>query len=503
MGAQILWAGVGGFLIGVFLRSFFAFGWWTIVFLIFCAGMVVVTAYVARGRKDFAVVAAIALCAIAAGSARMHASVFEGDAALDVWIGEKVVIEGVVVDEPDARENNIRIPVRVALVASTTVERAVSVLVVAPLHTQVAYGDRVTAKGELRLPESFETGTGHAFNYPAYLAKDNIGYELSFATVEKTGEVKRNPLKAGAIWIKQKYLEGLGMALSEPEAGLAGGITAGDKRGLGGDLSETFRIVGLIHIVVLSGYNIMVVIGFIERSLGWTKLWIRSLLAVCVAIFFALITGLASSSVRAASMAVIATAGKTSGRTYLASRALGVVAVGMVLWNPFVLAFDPGFQLSVIATLGLIFISPLFAMRLTWITERFQLREIAAATLGTQAAVLPLILYQSGSLSVYSLPANLLALIVVPYAMLLSFIAGVFGTFAGPVAPVIGFPAYVLLWYITAVAKFFAWLPFSALTIPAFSVVWLFVAYAALFCVFTVYQKKTAKPLKDSAVRST
>ena len=122
------------------------------------------------------------------------------------------------------------------------------------------------------------------------------------------------------------------------------------------------------------------------------------------------------------------------------------------------------------------------------------MREIAAATLGTQAAVLPLILYQSGSLSIYSLPANLLALIVVPYAMLLSFIAGVIGTFAGPIAPIIGFPAYILLWYITAVAKFFAWLPFSSVSIPAFPVTWLFIAYAALFCIFAFFQKKTAKP---------
>lgn len=219
----------------------------------------------------------------------------------------------------------------------------------------------------------------------------------------------------------------------------------------------------------------------------------RSLLAVVVAVFFALITGLASSSVRAASMAVIATIGKASGRTYLASRALAVVAVGMVAWNPFVLAFDPGFQLSIIATLGLIHIAPFFADRLPWVTERFGLREIAAATLGTQAAVLPLILYQSGSLSIYSLPANLLALIVVPWAMLLSFIAGVVGTVAGPIAPVVGFPAYILLWYITLVADFFAWLPFSSLTIPAFSAMWLFVMYGLLVCVVFVFKKRTAE----------
>jgi competence protein ComEC len=425
----------------------------------------------------------------------MHTAAFSGDVALDVWVGETVTIEGVVSDEPDNRESNVRIPVRVTSVASTTVESGVKVLVVAPLHTAVAYGDRVRAIGGLQLPEAFDAGAGREFNYPAFLAKDGIGYELSFASASLSqGEPSRNWLKAGAIWIKQTYLEGLAMALPEPEAGLAGGITAGDKRGLGGDLSETFRVVGLIHIVVLSGYNIMIVIQGIERVLGWTKVWVRSVLSVTVALFFALITGLAPASVRAASMAVIATIGKTTGRTYLASRALAVVALGMVLWNPFVLAFDPGFQLSIIATLGLIFISPLFAERLAWITEKFQLREIAAATLGTQAAVLPLILYQSGSLSLYSLPANLLALVAVPWAMLLSFFAGLAGMFLGPVAPVAGFPAYILLWYITHVADFFAWLPFASLTIPAFSAAGLFVLYAILIMVVVALQKKTAAP---------
>lgn len=429
----------------------------------------------------------------------MHSAAFSGDVALDVWVGERVVIEGVVSDEPDGRENNMRLPVRVSVAASTTVESGVKVLVVAPLHTQAKYGDIVRAKGELRLPEAFDAGAGREFNYPAFLAKDGIGYELSFAQVEVIGEARRNPLKAAAIWIKQTYLDGLAQSLSEPEAGLAGGITAGDKRGLGSELSDTFRTVGLIHIVVLSGYNIMVVIQFLERSLGWTKLWIRSTLAVVVAIFFALITGLASSSVRAASMAVIATAGKASGRTYLASRALGVVAVGMVLWNPFVLAFDPGFQLSIIATLGLIFISPLFEARLQWVIARLGLREIASATLGTQAAVLPLILFQSGALSIYSLPANLLALVVVPWAMLLSFIAGVVGTVAAPIAPVVGFPAYILLSYVTHVAQFFAWLPFSAVTIPAFSVVWLVAAYVLIAVVVVARQKKTTNPAGSSS----
>lgn len=502
MQAQILWAVVAGFLCGVFLRSFLQFGWWTILFFTALGAVAVVTAYVARTSVRDGIVIGIFCVALALGGARMHMSVLEGEPLLDVAISEKVAIEGVVTDEPDRRENNVRIPVRVSAVGDTSIESDISVLVVAPLHTEVAYGDIVRAEGGLQLPETFDTGAGREFNYPAYLAKDGIGYELSFATVESIGESTRNPLKVGAIWIKQTYLDGLAMALPEPQAGLAGGITAGDKRGLGSELSETFRIVGLIHIVVLSGYNIMVVIGFLERLLARTHRAFRFSLAVIVAIFFALITGLASSSVRAASMAVIASVGKMTGRTYLAARALALVALGMVLWNPFVLAFDLGFQLSIIATLGLIFISPLFEARLSFVTARFQLREIAAATLGTQAAVLPLILYQSGSLSLFSLPANLLALIVVPYAMLLSFVAGVLGLVTGPLAPLVGFPAYILLWYITGVAQFFAWLPFSSVTIPAFSVAWLFVAYVLIGVVIVQKQKKTAERIVPPSYNS-
>lgn len=493
MKVQVLWALVGGFLLGALARSFLAFGWWTIGFLVFTAGAVLIGGFVSRTSRSKTIVAVVFLCAVAAGAARMHGAAFSGDVALDVWVGERVTIEGVVRDEPDGRENNVRLPVLVTMVASTSVESDVKVLVVAPLHTTAAYGDIVRAKGELRLPERFDAGAGREFNYPAFLAKEGIGYELSFAQVEVVGTATRNPIKAGSIWIKRKYLEGLAQSLSEPEAGLAGGITAGDKRGLGAELSETFRIVGLIHIVVLSGYNIMVVIQFLEWMLGSTRPWIRSSIAVLVAVFFALITGLASSSVRAASMAVIATVGKATGRTYLATRALAVVAVGMVVWNPFVLAFDPGFQLSMLATLGLIHISPLFAERLTWGTERFGMREIVSATLGTQTAVLPLLLYSSGSLSLYSLPANLLALIVVPWAMLLSFIAGVAGTVMGPVAPVIGFPAYVLLWYVTNVADFFAWLPFANLSIPAFSMGWVIAAYAIIGVACMLMQKKTTE----------
>lgn len=473
MGAHILWAVVLGFLGGVFLRSFASLGLSFVGFFILLAVAVLLLSFVSRQGARGAVVA-IALLALGGGMLRMDAAVLVPDPALAGKLGEKVVLEGFVFDEPDIREGSVRLSVRL--------DSGTGVLAVVPAHTNVSYGDVVRVEGVLRLPEGFETGVGRVFNYPAYLAKDGIGYELSFAHVEVVGRGAVNPVKSFAIWVKQKFLEGVGLALPEPQAGLAGGITVGDKRGLGEELSDVFRAVGLTHIIVLSGYNIMIVMEGLSRLLGWfsASRYLRLGLTVFVAIFFALMTGLASASVRAALMAVIAVLGKMTGRMYLAGRALGVVALLMVAWNPFVLAFDPGFELSVLATAGLIVFTPAVITKLKFIPTYLGLREIAATTVGTQLAVLPLLLYQSGQVPLFSLLANLLALVAVPWAMLFSALASLGGLLLGPFAIVLAAPAYALLSYIIKVGELLAAFPYASVSLPAFSVWWLALIYGAM-----------------------
>lgn len=504
MNARIFWIVVVGTLVGVFVRTLVPFGWVTISFFI-GTGLVGLCFFIFK-REIVTLLFSIAVISFALGAARMHTGIIESNPILDAVIGERVVLVGVVHGEPDVRENNVRISLTVTHVASTTIEHA-GVLVVAPLHTEVAYGDRVRIEGELNIPQRFETGKinaaedgspdprsgfrGRFFEYPGFLAKDGILYSVSFAKVTRLEERSGNRLKVWSILLKQKYLDGIELSLPEPQAGLAGGITVGDKRGLGEELSETFRTVGLTHIVVLSGYNIMVVVEALLRWMVGTPQTVRLSIAGCVAFFFAAITGFASASTRAAAMAMIAIVGKATGRTYLASRALGLVALLMVLWNPYILVFDPGFQLSILATMGIIFITPLLEEYLGFVTARFGFRDIAAATLGTQVAVVPLLLYQNGQLSMFALPANLLTLIAVPLAMLLSVIAALAGLITGALAPIFGLPAYAFLSYIIYVAKVFASLPFASLSIPSFNPLIVFFVYVSM-AVVLVYIYKAA-----------
>ena len=93
----------------------------------------------------------------------------------------------------------------------------------------------------------------------------------------------------------------------------------------------------------------------------------------------------------------------------------------MIAVNPYVLAYDIGFQLSFIATLGLIYLSMIMENKLGLVTERFGVRGIVATTISAQVAVLPWLFYQIGEVSLVSLPTNLLIVPLVPVTMFLVY----------------------------------------------------------------------------------
>ncbi len=482
MVTHIVWAVIVGFLSGVFVSSFFFIGFATLVFLLLLALVTLLISWLEKSGVRRSIFIVIALCAFALGALRVASVASMGDSVLDERLNTKVVVEGVVVGDLDVRESNIRVHVDVTalLVGSTSVSVRTGILAVVPAHTKIAYGDTVRVEGVLELPESFGTSEGRQFNYPMFLAKDGIGYMLISAEAESLGENHGNILQASAIAVKHTFLAGLQAVLPEPESGLAGGITVGDKRSIGKELSEVFKTASLIHVVVLSGYNITIVINMVRRGLVFLPRVVQYGGIASAVLFVVLMTGGAPSAVRAGAMSMIAVYARATARTFLALRILGVVALGMVAWNPLYLAFDPGFQLSILATLGLILFTEPLSARLVWMPEKFGLREIFSSTVATQITVLPLLLFQNGLFSLVALPANLLALVAVPYAMGASFVAALGGMMFGSYALPLAAPAYALLWYIIAVAQSFAALPFAAVSIPAFSAWWMLGAYILL-----------------------
>lgn len=468
---------VGGFAGGVFARSLTG-EWEAPVFFVLAAGIFGAFRYF---KPHAFYTLAVVFCLFAAlGAVRMLLSETPLPATFAGEVGQRVSYDGVVVADPDVRDANQRVQIRVS--KGTEV---VEVLAVAPRYPRVAVGDRVFVSGTLELPEAFATDNGRTFRYDKYLERDGIRFMLNFAYLRVESSAPWYSPSAALAKVKHTFIDGIAATLPEPHSSLASGIVIGGKSGLGNELKEGFILSGLIHIIVLSGYNVMVVAEWVIALFALTPLsrrWGAALGALSLLVFVG-IAGFSTTAIRATIMALIALYARATGRTYAAGRALFLVVFLMLLWNPLYLVFDPGFGLSVAATAGLIWLAPIIETLLAFIKSAFW-KNVVATTLAAQTAVLPLLLYNTGILSLIALPVNLIALPVVPLAMGLSALAGFAGILFGSLAPLLGmvlaFPAYLANAYLLFIAQESAALPLAAVTLPPFPFWLTLAAYAAL-----------------------
>ncbi|MEK7579234.1 MAG: ComEC/Rec2 family competence protein [Patescibacteria group bacterium] len=408
------------------------------------------------------------------GYARMYFANTLPDQSLETFVGKSIFLDGKIATEPVIGSRTQKIVLDADMVilndASTTVSARVIVFV--PPHPPLSYGGHVRVLGTLERPEAFaDEETGRVFNYPAYLKKEGIFYTLSYAKVTDIGcrEGCRQPMsvKAGLFLLRRTFVEGLSRAVGEPYAGLAAGVVFGIDGAISEDLEEVFRKIGLSHILVASGYNITLVAKAILRTFARAPPWVSRTCASLGIVGFVLMTGASSATVRAGIMALVALLGEALVRRYDITRALFLAGWGMTLVNPNLLLHDPSFQLSFAATWGLCTVAP--PIQKMFVAKgpagggqaRLFGSELLSATIGTQIAVLPLILFYAGGTSPYSLLANILALPVVPFLMITSIITGVFGLVVPILGVVSGGAVTLVGWYVIKVADVFSRLPGS------------------------------------------
>lgn len=143
------------------------------------------------------------------------------------------------------------------------------------------------------------------------------------------------------------------LGVSEPKATLLLGMIFGDEREYQDELNEGIRLLGLSHVVAASGSNVSYIENSVEKFLG--KLvpakarYIIKILALCI---FAMIAGLSGSVLRAVSTRCVKIVAQIVGRRVGDVRALVIASSILLVWKPN-LVDDVGFQLSVVAVLGL------------------------------------------------------------------------------------------------------------------------------------------------------
>lgn len=447
---RIIFLSIIGFGLGVSLGSLFDFGWplaglFFILFLNF-----ICLFFLDRQKKVFLFIAIICL-AVVSGFLRL--TFISGS---NTSLACASSCSGLIVTNPDRRDANTRLVFR----PDNSSEQ---VLIITDNFIDYRYGDRVEIIGKIQVPENFLTQsssgqTTRVFDYQNYLAVRGITKIVYRPEIKVVAQDQGFFLKAWLFEVKNNFLGNLRQVLSEPQATLAGGLILGDKGGLGKLVEDEFRQAGVSHIIVLSGYNITIVAESVLKFFSWLSPAFAWVLGIFSIFLFVLMTGGEAAAVRSAMMGAIALIARRYGRSYDAGVALIVAGFLMVLWNPRLLIFDLGFQLSFLATLGLIYLSPVVDRIIECFTKSkmLGLRELIITTTGAQIAVYPWLLYKMGNATLIGFISNIFILPAVPLAMLGSFLTGISGFISFYFSLLISYPTYFLLEYILWGARFFA-----------------------------------------------
>jgi competence protein ComEC len=428
----------------------------------------------------------VVLAAVAVGAWRQEAtdpSRPSGQPSVAALVdGEERELAGTVVDDPRPRADRVQLVLDEVVVEidGRPVPLGDRLLVWLPRGIGVDSGDRLRVKSEIELPEDFD-----GFAYREYLSRQGIG-AIGRAR-EATVIAEAAGIGAFLSGLRAALLGGLNAVVPEPEAALGAGILLGVRASISPEINEAFATAGLTHVVAISGWNIAIIAALVaamarplDRRPGGR--WSSATVAVLAVAGYVVLTGASPSVVRAALMAGCMLVARLGGSRAHAASALELAALIMVLVAPSVL-WDVGFQLSLLATAGLIWFGAAVERRLPgwpgWI------REPVALTLAAQVTTLPVILVNFERLSLVAPIANVLVVPFVPAAMLFSAIASLVGFMDAAVrAPLVGDVsmwfaggcAWLVLRVIVALGTGVASLPYAAVdaSLPApFAVAWL------------------------------
>jgi ComEC/Rec2-related protein len=305
-----------------------------------------------------------------------------------------------------------------------------------------------------------------------------------------------SPVKVqGLNRIRQRFSAGMYSALPEPLGSFAMGLLIGQRSTIPKDLYDMLTVVGLTHIVAVSGYNLTIIISAVRRLLGKRSKFQSLAVSLAMIAGFLTVTGLSASIVRAALISTLSLLAWYYGRRIRPVLLILFTAAVTALWNPFYLWSDIGWYLSFLAFIGILIIAPLVS---SWLFGRAKPSVLAGLIIETVAAeimTLPLIMFVFGRFSVIGLAANLVVVPFIPLAMLLSFIAGMSGMLIPAVSGWFAYPARLILTYMVDVVAILSKVPKAVvgvtLGIPAMAVL-----YGSVLAVAAALWKKVRKNAK-------
>ncbi len=418
-------------------------------------------------RRSAAALAGLSLLLLIAGMAIGGARLasLERSALVD-HVGQTVALAGVLTDLPAIDDDQVTLALAVTSVDGAPVDE--------PARLRLSLGDgqqvgldpcgplsegALVETSDVRvrpLPEA----KPKAFDYGRYLRRrgEHVLLEAEFASLRIAG-------RRGGVWgtvdaLRRASRAHLQAGLRSPVRDVLQGMVLGDDEGVDEQLIEDFRRSGLLHIMAVSGENVVLLCGM--WSFAFTLLAIprlaRTALLVPVVATYVVLTGASPSIVRAGVAGIIGLL------AIMASRP----SDGWLLWlapgawlltaNPNTL-FDPSFQLSFGAVAGLLILARPLTRALGFLPG--PLPEQVGVTMAASLSTAPVSMLTFGSTSLVSVPANVAGGFVLGPIMFLGMLSLLLGFVSSWLSTPLNVIAGLFIGFVLTAARVFGRLPWA------------------------------------------
>jgi competence protein ComEC len=415
--------------------------------------------------RDRVKILVIFILGLAIGVGR-YAIVGPGANSIANDVGNAAIIEGRIVSADLQGDGVMYVIDQVSVVGSrASGERDDRIRLEAPISSSASIGSYLRASCVLEQPQAFD-----GFAYDRFLAAKSI-YAIC-RTSSAPLVIERESISASdRFWIAigsiHAWIDDRARAiLPEPQATLFLGLLIGENS-FSDSWTEKFQTTGTSHIVAASGYNVAIVAELalmLLVTIGFYRKQAYPIVVACIAAFV-VIAGAGGAVIRAGIMGILVLTARHIGRHASPRNILALTVVAMLLFEPRLLRDDVGFQLSVCATIGLIFLSDRIGVLLKRVPTTFGVRESLASTIAATIATLPITMMAFGKISIVAPMVNMLVLPFVPYAMAFGGGAIAISSIVKSVGVWLALPVWTALATMTSVIDLASRIPFASANI--------------------------------------
>lgn len=272
---------------------------------------------------------------------------------------------------------------------------------------------------------------------------------------------------------KESLMGVINQSLPAKESGLLAGIILGEKTGFDKLFYENLKTGGVIHLVVVSGSNVMLLVGgVIENLAGYLGRKRAIILGLILGWWYVFLVGTEIPVIRAIILISIYYWAQLLGRKYNLVRGIGLTAV-IILIGDFGAIKEVSFWLSFLAFIAIILNK-----------QNKGLLNIFWSTIWVSIWVTPVIALNFKEISLIGPVSNLMVLFVAEIIMVI----GVVGTFVGVIVPIVG---KLILWLALPFLKYFIWVIEGIASIKWASIevefnIWMFVGWYLVLGYFLI-----------------